>query len=61
MITNDLNQVKAALVNDDIIALPTETVYGLAANIYSRRAIEKVYKLKMRPVNNPLIVHSLHS
>ena len=57
MITNDLNQVKAALVNDDIIALPTETVYGLAANIYSRSAIEKVYKLKMRPVNNPLIVH----
>lgn len=57
MITNDLNQVKAALVNDDIIALPTETVYGLAANIYSRSAIEKVYKLKMRPANNPLIVH----
>jgi len=57
VITNDLNQVKAALVNDDIIALPTETVYGLAANIYSRSAIEKVYKLKMRPANNPLIVH----
>ena len=57
MITNDLNQVKAALVNDDIIGLPTETVYGLAANIYSRSAIEKVYKLKMRPANNPLIVH----
>ena len=57
MITSDLNQVKTALTNGDIIALPTETVYGLAANIYLDSALEKVFKLKKRPSYNPLIVH----
>lgn len=57
MITSDLNQVKSALINGDIIALPTETVYGLAANIYLDSALEKVFKLKKRPSYNPLIVH----
>ncbi len=57
VITRDLNQVKNALIKGDIIALPTETVYGLAANVYSDSAVEKVYKLKMRPAYNPLIVH----
>lgn len=57
MITSDLNQVKTALINGDIIALPTETVYGLAANIYLDSALEKVFKLKKRPSYNPLIVH----
>ena len=57
MITSDLNQVKSALINGDIIALPTETAYGLAANIYLDSALEKVFKLKKRPSYNPLIVH----
>ena len=57
MITSDLNQVKTALINGDIIALPTETVYGLAANIYLDSALEKVFKLKKRPSHNPLIIH----
>ena len=57
MITSDLNQVKTALINGDIIALPTETVYGLAANIYLDSALEKVFKLKKRPSYNPLIIH----
>jgi L-threonylcarbamoyladenylate synthase len=57
VITSDLNQVKTALTNGDIIALPTETVYGLAANIYLDSALEKVFKLKKRPSYNPLIVH----
>jgi L-threonylcarbamoyladenylate synthase len=57
VITSDLNQVKSALINGDIIALPTETVYGLAANIYLDSALEKVFKLKKRPSYNPLIVH----
>ena len=57
MITSDLKQVKTALINGDIIALPTETVYGLAANIYLDSALEKVFKLKKRPSYNPLIVH----
>ena len=57
MITSDLNQVKTALINGDIIALPTETVYGLAANIYLDSALEKVFKVKKRPSHNPLIIH----
>ena len=61
MITSDLNQVKSALINGDIIALPTETVYGLAANIYLDSALEKVFKLKKRPSYNPLIVHISNS
>ena len=39
------------------IAVPTETVYGLAGNAYSDVAVKKIFKLKKRPVNNPLIVH----
>tara|TARA_B100001057_G_scaffold481122_1_gene554778 strand:- start:506 stop:1378 length:873 start_codon:yes stop_codon:yes gene_type:complete len=41
------------------VAIPTETVYGLAANAYSDEACQKIYKLKKRPKNNPLIVHYL--
>ena len=56
---NDSNIKKAIkyLNNNECIAIPTETVYGLAGNAYSDRAVSKVYKLKKRPSNNPLIVH----
>tara|TARA_B100001057_G_C22612299_1_gene857056 strand:- start:69 stop:941 length:873 start_codon:yes stop_codon:yes gene_type:complete len=39
------------------VAIPTETVYGLAGNAYSDKACKKIFKLKKRPKNNPLIVH----
>jgi L-threonylcarbamoyladenylate synthase len=42
---------------DSVVAFPTETVYGLGANAFSRQAIGEVYRLKNRPVWNPLIVH----
>ncbi len=45
------------LSNDNLVSLPTETVYGLAGNAYSKKAVNKIYKLKKRPKNNPLIVH----
>jgi len=45
------------LQNEDIIGLPTETVYGLAGNIYSEKAIKKIFEIKKRPFFNPLIVH----
>ena len=41
----------------ECVAIPTETVYGLAANAYSDIACKKIFKLKKRPKNNPLIVH----
>ena len=39
------------------VGLPTETVYGLAGNAYSKNSINRIYKLKKRPKLNPLIVH----
>jgi len=41
----------------ECIGIPTETVYGLAGNAYSNQACKKIFKLKKRPMNNPLIVH----
>ncbi len=59
MKNKDSNIKKAIkyLNNNECIAIPTETVYGLAANAYSKKAVSKIYKLKKRPKNNPLIVH----
>lgn len=57
MITTDLSKAIRALNRDELIAMPTETVYGLAANAYSERALEKIFALKQRPLYNPLIVH----
>ncbi len=45
------------LNNDGIVAIPTETVYGLAASAYSTSAVEKIFFAKGRPQDNPLIVH----
>ena len=45
------------LHKNECIAIPTETVYGLAGNAFSDKACKKVFKLKKRPKNNPLIVH----
>ena len=45
------------LDNGNIVALPTETVYGLGGNAYSKSSVKKIYKLKGRPRANPLIIH----
>lgn len=50
------NAVKK-LKKDEIIVFPTETVYGIGASAFSDKAIKKIYKIKNRPNNNPLIVH----
>ncbi len=52
-----LKAVAKILKNDGIVAIPTETVYGLAASAYSDYAIKKVFTAKGRPQDNPLIVH----
>jgi len=41
----------------EIVALPTETVYGLAANAFDEKAVAKIFQIKGRPANNPIIVH----
>ena len=56
-IQSNIKKAKKYLDNNNCVAVPTETVYGLAANAYSSIAVKKIFKLKKRPFNNPLIVH----
>ena len=58
-IQSNIKKAKKYLDKNHCISVPTETVYGLAANAYSDLAIKKIFKLKKRPINNPLIVHYL--
>tara|TARA_B100000029_G_scaffold451851_1_gene476703 strand:+ start:2239 stop:3195 length:957 start_codon:yes stop_codon:yes gene_type:complete len=53
----NLKKAKKNIENNNVIGLPTETVYGLAGNAYSNRSVRKIFKLKKRPSINPLIVH----
>src|SRR5204863_4851188 len=41
----------------EVVALPTETVYGLAANAFEAKAVERIFQIKGRPAHNPIIVH----
>lgn len=52
-----LDEIIKAYKEGEVIAFPTETVYGLGANIYNDEAIEKIYIAKNRPADNPLIAH----
>ncbi len=60
---NNKNISKALrfLKNNKLIAIPTETVYGLCGNAYSNKATRKIFKIKKRPLSNPLIVHYFNS
>ena len=51
-------RIAARLLSDgNLVAFPTETVYGLGASIYHPRAIREIYRVKGRPADNPLIIH----
>ena len=57
---NNLANIKKSIFflnKNECVAIPTETVYGLAANAYSSKSVKKIYTLKKRPRNNPSIVH----
>jgi L-threonylcarbamoyladenylate synthase len=54
---SNIKKAKKYLNKNYCIGIPTETVYGLAANAYMDSAVKKIFKLKKRPKNNPLIVH----
>ena len=54
---SNIKKAKKYLNKDYCIGVPTETVYGLAANAYKNSAVKKIFYLKKRPKNNPLIVH----
>ena len=56
----NLSNIKKAIKHlnkNECVAIPTETVYGLSGNAYSNKACEKIFRLKKRPKDNPLIVH----
>ena len=52
-----LNKIINCLRSEKVVSLPTETVYGLAGNAYSKKSISRIFMLKKRPNFNPLIVH----
>ena len=57
---NNLSNIKKSIFllnKNECVAIPTETVYGLAATAYSSESVKKIYSLKKRPRNNPSIVH----
>ena len=56
-ISSDISKAIELLNKEEVVAIPTETVYGLAGNIYSEKAIRKIFEVKQRPLFNPLIVH----
>jgi L-threonylcarbamoyladenylate synthase len=45
------------LLRGELVAIPTETVYGLAANALDEKAVVRIYEVKQRPLHNPLIIH----
>ena len=55
-----MNIAVQTLANGGLVAIPTETVYGLGAVINNEVAIAKIFKVKGRPQNHPLIVHLAH-
>jgi L-threonylcarbamoyladenylate synthase len=55
--SRNLRKAKKIIDNNNVIGLPTETVYGLAGNAYSNNAVKKIFKLKKRTPINPLIIH----
>src|SRR4029079_6509061 len=52
-----VEKAAALLKQGEVVALPTETVYGLAANAMDPTAVAKIYEIKGRPAHNPIIVH----
>ncbi|WP_438961199.1 L-threonylcarbamoyladenylate synthase [Nonlabens sp.] len=56
-ISKNISKAVALLNEEQNVAIPTETVYGLAGNIYSEKAIHGIFEMKKRPLVNPLIVH----
>ena len=53
----NLKKAKKNIENNNVIGIPTETVYGLAGNAYSNKSVKKIFVLKKRSAFNPLIIH----
>lgn len=57
IVSSDFNMAAHLLSQGEIVAIPTETVYGLAANAFDENAVRKIFEIKKRPLNHPLILH----
>lgn len=57
IVSTDIEKAKQYLINGQLVAIPTETVYGLAANALNEDAVVKIFEAKNRPAFNPLIIH----
>lgn len=57
VVTEDLELAASFIREGGTVAFPTETVYGLGANVFDEAAVGKIFKAKMRPADNPLIAH----
>ncbi|GIV56403.1 MAG: hypothetical protein KatS3mg040_1171 [Candidatus Kapaibacterium sp.] len=53
----DVERAATLLAAGKLVAIPTETVYGLAARVFAPDAVEEIFRVKGRPMDNPLIVH----
>lgn len=60
LIGTDIERAIGLLRADELVAIPTETVYGLAGNAFSDVAVAKIFAVKNRPAFDPLIVHTSH-
>ena len=58
MITSNISYAVQVLNQGELVAIPTETVYGLAGSAFNEQAIQKIFQLKNRPTCNPLILHT---
>ena len=54
--TDLLQQAASIIINGGVIGYPTETIYGLGANVMNKRAVEKVYDMKGRDKNKPILI-----
>src|SRR6056297_2999727 len=57
VITKDIAYCQQLLKDNQLVAIPTETVYGLAANAFNKQTVNQIFEMKDRPHFNPLIVH----
>lgn len=55
--TSAIEEAARAIRDGGLVAFPTETVYGLAANLLNKEAIERLYRVKRRPKNKPFTIH----
>lgn len=57
LLPHDLERAADLLRKGNLVAIPTETVYGLAADVFQEEAVREIFRVKRRPIDNPLIAH----